>query len=895
MKKKYLKFLTVFVMTFLAGATFAQNSLKNSKHSTKITKHLNQKKAAYKLVDSDIADLQVSNEFTSKKSKVTHMYLQQQFKGVKIYNAISNIAVKNNDVIHYANGFISNINKRAKTLNPSINAKQAIKNFASQYKLGAIQNLKLLNSEGNTLEYNTGGISKDNIPVELVYFKNTDGDLILAWNLSIYTLDAQHYWSARIDAVTGETLDVSDMVVSCNFGDGQHKDHINHNTTQDSSFNLYKKNSSVLSTDGSQYNVFALPTESPNHGSISLVSDPANLTASPFGWHDTNGAAGAEFTTTIGNNVVAYEDKSNTNSGEEAVGTAALKFDFPFNPNVHPFDYTDMSITNLFYTNNVMHDIWYQYGFDEASGNFQTNNYSNEGLGGDVVHAQAQDGGKINNANFITLPEGNSPMMQMYLYTPATETTQFLKVNAPLSLEGNYNSTVALFGPSLYWDNVSVTANLAIANTGNVDATTASEACTPLTNDLTGKIAVIRRDNCNFTVKVQNAQDAGAVGVIMVNSTDDPVFSMSGTTTTITIPSVLMPKATGEALIAAIEGGETINATLINTGDQLLDGALDNGIVAHEYGHGISIRLVGGAANTSCLTNLEQMGEGWSDWFALMVTMKSGDLGTDLRGLGTYALDQNVNGNGLRPAPYSTAFNANDYTYAATNDTTPIGENLGVSIPWNEIHNLGFVWATMLWDLTWAYVDKYGFDPDFYEGTGGNNKVMQLVIDGLKLTPCSPGFVDGRDAILAADMALTGGENQCMIWEVFAARGLGYGASQGDSNSSIDQVEDFTLPTATDLGDGSLDYCTTLSTSEFKLKEYKIYPNPTNSTLFIKTIKSYGEVSIMLTDMNGRIMLSKKADSFNEIKLDVSHLQSGLYILNIRNQDFSINEKIIKD
>ncbi len=76
----------------------------------------------------------------------------------------------------------------------------------------------------------------------------------------------------------------------------------------------------------------------------------------------------------------------------------------------------------------------------------------------------------------------------------------------------------------------------------------------------------------------------------------------------------------------------------------------------------------------------------------------------------------------------------------------------------------------MLWDLSWAYIDKYGFDPDLYYGTGGNNKVMQLVIDGLKLQPCSPGFVDGRDAILAADTALTGGEDQCLIWEVFAQK-----------------------------------------------------------------------------------------------------------------------------
>jgi hypothetical protein len=61
----------------------------------------------------------------------------------------------------------------------------------------------------------------------------------------------------------------------------------------------------------------------------------------------------------------------------------------------------------------------------------------------------------------------------------------------------------------------------------------------------------------------------------------------------------------------------------------------------------------------------------------------------------------------------------------------------------------------MLWDLTWAYVNKYGFN-NKYTGTG-NNKIMRMVLDGIKLQPCSPTFVDSRNALIAADQALTGG------------------------------------------------------------------------------------------------------------------------------------------
>jgi hypothetical protein len=72
---------------------------------------------------------------------------------------------------------------------------------------------------------------------------------------------------------------------------------------------------------------------------------------------------------------------------------------------------------------------------------------------------------------------------------------------------------------------------------------------------------------------------------------------------------------------------------------------------------------------------------------------------------------------------------------------------------------------------------------------------MQLVIDGLKMMPCSLHFVTARDAIIAADQATTGGKDYCMIWDVFASRGLGVNAS-ADGNIGNDQVEDFTRPAA---------------------------------------------------------------------------------------------------
>jgi hypothetical protein len=102
----------------------------------------------------------------------------------------------------------------------------------------------------------------------------------------------------------------------------------------------------------------------------------------------------------------------------------------------------------------------------------------------------------------------------------------------------------------------------------------------------------------------------------------------------------------------------------------------------------------------------------------------------------------------------------------------------------------------MLWEAYWALVDAHGYNADLYGDwtTGGNNLAIQLVTDGLRLTPCNPGFVDARDAVIEADQALTGGANSCILWRAFAKRGLGSSAEQRSSQSAIDGIEAFDVP-----------------------------------------------------------------------------------------------------
>ena len=166
---------------------------------------------------------------------------------------------------------------------------------------------------------------------------------------------------------------------------------------------------------------------------------------------------------------------------------------------------------------------------------------------------------------------------------------------------------------------------------------------------------------------------------------------------------------------------------------------------------------------------------------------------------------------------------------------------------------------------------------------------MQLVLDGLKLQPCSPGFIDGRDAILAADMASTGGQNQCLIWEAFANRGLGYNASQGDSESRTDQIEDFSLPPDEDP---TLDNCEVLSVIDIENMTI-VYPNPANGSVNIVSQFIDGATIIKLIDLNGRIVLEGNYNFENKINVNLQNISSGVYILNLNNNGVMYNHKLI--
>jgi hypothetical protein len=271
------------------------------------------------------------------------------------------------------------------------------------------------------------------------------------------------------------------------------------------------------------------------------------------------------------------------------------------------------------------------------------------------------------------------------------------------------------------------------------------------------------------------------------------------------------------------------------------------------------------------------MGEGWSDYMGLLMTMKSTDLGPNGRGYGTFAVSQPITGNGIRPTPYSTDTNVNPFTYDITNNTN-------LSLP----HGMGYVWAQMLWDMTWDLIDEYGFDPNLYNGTGGNNIAMQLVTDGLKLQSCSPGFIDGRDAILMADELTNDGANKCLIWQAFADRGLGWSADQGDSNNRLDQVEAFDMPPVDELD------CETFSNETFDADEFKIWPNPAGNFVNIQLNSTIsGDVDIEIFNINGKKVANFQKEAAQEIRLNIDELNAGVYLVKVISNEANYTKKLL--
>jgi extracellular elastinolytic metalloproteinase len=771
----------------------------------------------------ELKNAEVSSAYYTESSGSTMVYLQQTYKGIPVFNKMLVLAFKNGQLISKAGYFIDKMDELTSSASatPLLSVSRAVQfAFAEQKVKTAVTGNPIIAANGKIYDFGKLAGGSENTTAELMWFpveKEKLERVKLVWQVQVSPPKVDDVWQVRVDAATGKIISKYNILVTEQFGKQQAFTYVTERQDKTPGVINTKYNPGFTKTESpslvstANYMVIPYPLEAPSFGTAAMRTNPwANAAgnASSLGWHNDGTV---DYTISRGNNVWATEDTiaTNQNLGLPATSSTSpdpLNFITPPNYNVEPSRNPAMQqfcITNLFYWNNVIHDLSYLYGFDEVSGNFQANNQGRGGNGNDHVMALAQSGaaGHIgNNANFLTPVDGGRGRMRMYLFNEISTTN--LLVNTPVVIGGSYTAIESGFSTANKLGNVGpVTGQVVYYND---DATGATHfACgTPVpAGSVAGKIALIDRGfggaTCTatvpFTTKVLNAQNAGAIAVIMVNNVAGDPIVMGGTDNTITIPAVMISQSDGSIFAAQL--ANNVNVTLSGTVPQPRDGDLDNGIISHEFGHGISNRFTGGPGNSSCLQNAEQGGEGWGDYMGLMfttnwatATMGDGAIG---RGVGTYVVGQLPTGAGIRNFKYSTNIVLNPLTYA----------NMGTGTIGTEVHNIGEIWCVALWEMTWGIIQQENsINPNLYNfslgNTGGNSIALKLVMEGMRLQPCSPGYIDARNAILTADRNLYGGRHQCAIWTAFAKRGMGYSASQGSSFSATDQTAATDLPPA---------------------------------------------------------------------------------------------------
>ncbi|KAI8847066.1 peptidase M36, partial [Chytridium lagenaria] len=203
------------------------------------------------------------------------------------------------------------------------------------------------------------------------------------------------------------------------------------------------------------------------------------------------------------------------------------------------------------------------------------------------------------------------------------------------------------------------------------------------------------------------------------------------------------------------------------------DPALDNTILIRTLTHGLANRLTGGPNALCLLTTPEGQGlaEGYADIIALLLTSKSTHTRTTSRPIGSYLTNT---ARGLRSHFYTTVLSTNPLLYDRTKTL----------LNSNDVVGVGTVWASLLWEVYWNLVDVNGFSNRYIldaRTTRGNIRFLQLLVASMKLLPCSPSLIDGRDALLTADWYGYDSLYFCAIWRGFARRGLGYTAKPFDN------------------------------------------------------------------------------------------------------------------
>lgn len=223
--------------------------------------------------------------------------------------------------------------------------------------------------------------------------------------------------------------------------------------------------------------------------------------------------------------------------------------------------------------NTLLHEFGHGFGFltfaDTTSGQelmghpdvFERRIFDATGGGSWVGMSDAQRSASAKNALHVSW---NGPNVTAAVPTTLNAGAPILVVNSPAAIAGELNIGTASFGPAIGAAAISALMVQALDAADTAGPTT-FDACSALTNAaaIAGKIAFVDRGTCTFVVKAKNAQNAGALALVVTDNVDgNPPPGLGGTDATITIPAVRITKADGDRLKANLGAGISVTLRL---------------------------------------------------------------------------------------------------------------------------------------------------------------------------------------------------------------------------------------------------------------------------------------------------------------------------------------------
>ncbi|KZT35894.1 hypothetical protein SISSUDRAFT_1050685 [Sistotremastrum suecicum HHB10207 ss-3] len=388
------------------------------------------------------------DSYTDKATGVTHVYVKQQHQGFDVFDGNININIKDGKVLSYGDSFYKGTSNREGSqvvlnsfaADPSSPAdlRKTLMNFmiiaapsdraTSELEVNFSQYLEGIEvtPESHFVEGEQPYTYFSNVPTAVSPVKGkpgyvqTESGLKFVWKFEVEMED--NWYEVALTPDGDEIPFVVDWAADSPIPD-----------------TLKSKDPKPAT-----YLLFPWGVNDPSEGNRSYVYENYDSLASPLGWHKIPASSLpsgyfaptppkkgdiVNFTTTFGNNVFAHENWEGRNAwlhNERPDGGKGLNFSYPYDPQqsadgqAEAHKFINNTVAQLFYTSNLVHDLFYRYGFDELSGNFQQHNFGRGGAEGDAVIANAQDGSGYNNANFMTPPDGQNGRCRMYLWNTAS-------------------------------------------------------------------------------------------------------------------------------------------------------------------------------------------------------------------------------------------------------------------------------------------------------------------------------------------------------------------------------------------------------------------------------------------------------------------------------------------